>query len=259
MYATNYLEGLALNAARGQSQAAPQAIYMGLYLSNPGESGTAGTEVAYEGYARQAVTFSSPAPMGTGLGVQNTGDIHFPTSPTFVGAVAYVGILDSLTGGNMLLYAPFVEPMTVNAGENIMLVAGEAQFWVAGTFSAAFRRRILNLLRGSSLVGAQPYLALFDGNPESGGAELFGGGYERLPVDFTAPAEQESGQMMIRNAQALSMARATDRWGVWSFTAVMDAASGGEPLICVAKEPSVEIIKGFRASIGVGNLSMAMT
>ena len=77
MYASNFYENLVLNLMRGQSAAAPSNLYLALFLSNPGDTGSEGTEISYTGYARQPITFSSPAASGSGLMVQNTAMISF--------------------------------------------------------------------------------------------------------------------------------------------------------------------------------------
>ena len=57
MYASNYLETAIINLMRGTSLQAPTGLYVGLFLSDPTDTGTAGTEVSYTGYARQPITF----------------------------------------------------------------------------------------------------------------------------------------------------------------------------------------------------------
>ena len=79
MYACDYLENGILNALRGVTFAAPAKCYLALYLNDPGESGTAGTEVSYTGYKRMEIDFSAPADSNGGIGVQNLTDITFPT------------------------------------------------------------------------------------------------------------------------------------------------------------------------------------
>lgn len=102
MYACDYLENGMLNALRGAAFAAPSRCYLALFLNDPGESGTAGTEVSYTGYQRMAVEFSAPADANGGVGVQNLADITFPTPPAAVGTITHIGVMDSLVGGNML-------------------------------------------------------------------------------------------------------------------------------------------------------------
>lgn len=55
-------------------------------------------EIAQASYARQPVTFNSPANGQT----SNNADILFPIANENWGSVTHIGIFDALTGGNML-------------------------------------------------------------------------------------------------------------------------------------------------------------
>lgn len=255
MYATNYFEESLLNVLRGQTARAPSQLYLALYYNNPGETGMEGTEVAYSGYARQPIEFSTPAKLNGGVGMQNISDITFPTAPVSLGAVNFVGVMDSLTGGNMLLYGEFTESIVVEAQEAPVVVAGEAQWWMMGQMSTAYKTRALNLRRGADILGATPHLALYNGDPESGGMELSGSGYGRVAVDFAAPEEQAGGQLRITNSAAVSMNRAGEAWGTWTHTAVVDAASAGVPIYTLQRVPK-EMRKGVMVTLEPGNLSL---
>lgn len=257
MYATDYLETLFLNTLRGQSAQAPSALYLALYMNNPGESGTAGTEVNYQGYARQRIMFSSPAPLYGGTGIQNIADITFPVTPLSIGSITHLGVLDSPTGGNMLLYGEFSESISIEANEAPVIVAGEAQWWMTGSLSTAYRTRLLNLFLGQSLPGFIPYLALFSGSPEDGGAELSGENYARVPIPFTAPTEQTGGQMMITNSEQIATPRASSYWGVWTYTAICDAASAGSPVFYTMRAPK-ELRKGMLIQVAENALNISM-
>lgn len=257
MYATNYFEALVLNTLRGQTAQAPAGLFLALFLNNPGESGGEGTEVSYAGYARQPVAFSSPAPLNGGIGVMNVADVTFPIAPVSLGSITHIGVMDSLAGGNMLLYGEFSESVHVEANEAPVIVSGEAQWWMTGGMSVAYRTRVLNLLHGQSLTGFIPHLALFHGNPEDGGAELSGDNYARVALPFTAPAEQVGGQTLIANSEQVSTARASTPWGVWSHTAVYDAAVSGQPVYFAARSPK-ELRKGMLVVVGEGALNLSM-
>lgn len=257
MYATNYLEAKILNLLRGTSVTAPAVVYLALFLNSPTETGTAGTEVSYSGYTRMAIDFSEPAAMNSGIGLQNLGDITFPTAPTAAGTVTHIGVLDSLTGGNMLIYAELTEPLVILANEAPVIVAGEAQFWLTGNMSNAYKTKVLNLLRNINITGFVPYLSLFNGNPEDGGSELSGGGYGRVALQFSAPAVQSSGQTQISNSVRATTARATSSWGTWTNTVIFDAASNGNPVFYNTRSAK-EMRKGLLAVIEVGGLSLAV-
>lgn len=257
MYATNYFEEKILNLLRGVSITAPTNVYLALFLNSPGESGQSGTEITYTGYARQPISFSAPASMSGGIGIQNSADITFPTSPTAAGTVTYVAVMDSLTGGNMLVYGELTDPLIVAASEAPVIIAGDAQWWLTGNMSNAYKTKVLNILRGQNCSGFVPYLALYSGNPDSGGNELSGTGYARVSLTFGSPAEQTSGQMMIKNSVRAQTARAGSTWGTWTYTAIFDAESNGNAVFYISRT-SKEFRKGLMAIIDVANLSLAI-
>lgn len=257
MYATDYFETAILNLLRGVSITAPSTVYLALFLNSPTESGQAGTEIVYTGYSRQAITFSSPASMNGGIGIQNSADITFPTAPSAAGTVTHVGVMDSLSGGNMLVYGELTDPLVVAANEAPVIVAEEAQWWLSGNMSNAYKTKVLNILRGTNCAGFVPYLALFNGNPESGGSELNGTGYERPSLTFGAPSEQASGQMLISNSVRAQTSRAGSSWGTWTYTAIFDAQSTGNPVFYISRAAK-DFRKGLMAVVDIGNLSLAV-
>lgn len=256
MYATNYFETAILNLFRGVSFTAPNTVYVGLYLNNPGESG-GGTEVSYAGYARMPITFSAPAAMNGGIGIANIGDITFAQAQTAVGNIPFIGVLDSLSGGNMLLYGELTEVISIDAGEAPVIADGEASWWSTGNMANAYKTKMFNLLRAQSCPGFTPYFALYNGDPESGGAELTGTGYERVPITFGAPVEQTSGQMKITNSASVTMNRATSAWGTWNYTSIMDAASGGSTAFKLSRTAKV-VRKGLRVISSAGDLGLTV-
>lgn len=257
MYATNYLENAVLNLFRGQSFAAPTTVYMALFLNNPSETGQAGTEVSYTNYARQPVTFSAPAAMNGGIGVQNSGDITYAKTSVPLGTITHIGIMDSLSGGNMLLYSELTESLTVIADEAPVIVSGEAQWWFTGNLSDAYKTKVLNILRATNVAGFVPYLSFWSGSPESGGAELSGGGYARVALTFGAPEEQSSGQSKISNSVRATTYRSTEPWGTWAFTVIMDAASNGVPAFYIQRSAK-DVRKGMLIIVEVGDLGLLL-
>lgn len=257
MYATNYFETMVLNLLREQSASAPTALYLGLYLSSPGETGQAGTEASYSGYARQQIVFSAPAALNGGHGVQNVSDITFPQTPIALGTITHIGVLDSLSGGNMLLYGEFTESVGVEASEAPVIVAGEAQWWMSGQMSQAYRQRVLGLLHGQAVAGFIPHLALYNGNPEDGGAELSGDNYARVALPFSAPAEQVGGQMQIATSEQVTTARASTAWGAWNYTAIFDAPTGGQAVF-YASRAHKDVRKGMLVVVGEGGVHLSV-
>ena len=255
MFATKHYETIILNAFRGQTAQAPSNRYVALFLSNPGEAGTGGVEVSYSGYARKPITFSAPAAKSGGWGIANTADITFNTSAVAAGTVTYLGIMDSLVAGNMLLYSQLSDPIVINAQVAPVIIANEVIWWVTGDMSNAFATRVFNFVRGTNLTGFAPHLSLWNGNPESGGSELAGANYARVPITFTAPATHSTGASFITNTTTVYMNRASSLWGTWTHTVIMDAVTSGTPIYYTTR-PSTVVSERFRPIITQSGLTV---
>ena len=97
---SNFLENALINATlRNTSYTSPTTVYVGLYTTDPGEGNT-GTEVSGGSYARVSVSFGAPS---NGVST-NSASVTFPTATGTWGTVTHIGILDALTGGNLLYY-----------------------------------------------------------------------------------------------------------------------------------------------------------
>ena len=188
---TNYMETKMLNAMRGTAAAAPVSVWVGMFLSNPGESGTGGTEVSYEGYVRQQLQLTAPTASGNTVGCTNSEALVFPTPPGSSGTVTHVAVFDAQTGGNMLCYAALNNNIVLTSETSPRIQSGNVQCSLsAGNMDASYKMRVLNWLRGTTISGFTSYLALYNGDPASGGTELTGTGYARMAVTFAEPAEQ---------------------------------------------------------------------
>lgn len=258
MYASNYLEAAVLNAFRGQTFTAPSAVYVALYLSDPGETGTSGTEVSYSGYQRQVVTFSEPAAEAGGIGIKNVSQITFPTPEQAAGTIQWVAIMDSQVGGNQLCRSELTRYLTIGEKEPPVFLPGDISFYATGNFSKSFKTRFLNTLRGVSLAGFIPYYSLFNGDPENGGSELSGDNYTRVPLSFAAPSEQESGQLLISNNTLASFNYPTTDWGHWSYSAIYDASTSGNPVSIVKRTIEKDILIGYMPTISPGAIKIGL-
>ena len=101
----------------------PTAWYLGLHLSDPGETGS-GAELSGDAYARQAI--NSMTVSGTNpTKAENAGAIEFPTATGDWGEVAYVSIWTADTSGTMLAYASLSSNKTVSTGDVLRIPAGD--------------------------------------------------------------------------------------------------------------------------------------
>jgi hypothetical protein len=121
MSKSDYLETSILNhVLRGVAFASPAGVYVALYTSPPSDAG-GGTEVAGNGYVRQAVTFGAPS----GGQVSNSADILFPTATADWGTITSFAIFDAPSAGNMLYYTNLNSPRAVLVNDQLRFPASQ--------------------------------------------------------------------------------------------------------------------------------------
>ena len=110
---SNYLENALINATlRATTFTSPATVYVGLYTADPTDAGT-GTEVSGGSYARKSATFGAPS-----NGASTTSaDITFDQATASWGTIAYIGILDALTSGNLLYHTALDTSKAIDTGD----------------------------------------------------------------------------------------------------------------------------------------------
>lgn len=137
---SNFLENaLVDHVFRGQSWSAtsPASVWVALYTAAPSDAG-GGTEVTGNNYARVAVARSlaawagtqgagtTTASTGTDVGAtSNNAAITFNVPSGSWGTVTHFGILDAVTGGNLLFHGALTVQQTVNTGNTVSFAAGQ--------------------------------------------------------------------------------------------------------------------------------------
>jgi len=117
---SNYLENALINATlRNTSYTSPTTVYLALYTSDPTDADT-GTEVSGGSYARQAITFGAPS---NGVST-NSAAIEFPQAGGSWGTVAFVGIRDASTAGNLLFHTALDASKTIATGDVFRVAIG---------------------------------------------------------------------------------------------------------------------------------------
>ena len=106
----------------------PTSWYIGLFTSDPTDTGSAGTEVATgTGYARTAVTFTV-----TGDTASNSAAVEFPAaSGGNWGTVSHIGVMDASTGGNMIVHAALDTAKAINDGDVFRIPTGDLDITAA--------------------------------------------------------------------------------------------------------------------------------
>lgn len=114
--ASNYAETLALTYLLTNGSATrPTAWYVGLFTSDPTDAGS-GTEVAGNGYARKAVSFSVSGDTAT-----NSGTVTFDPATGSWGTISHIGIYDSLTTGNLLFHGSVTVSKQIDNGDTFQI------------------------------------------------------------------------------------------------------------------------------------------
>jgi hypothetical protein len=260
LYATTFFETKILNTFNNITAVGEGPLFVGLFLSNPRDSGTEGIEVGYAGYMRMPVTFSVPFEINSNIGIRNENDLLWPPAPSDIGQVRYIGVLDSPVAGagNMLLYGELTLPLDIRQSQQPSIYAGDITYFLLGCFSKHFQTRIFNVIRGQNLSGFTPHLALFDGDPEESGVELAGLAYSRPEMAFSPPSKQPSGHSEIQSSGLVRFASPMGIWGMWAFDGLMDSALSGN-LVTKAQNPTAELIrKNYVPQVNPGDYRVAL-
>jgi hypothetical protein len=124
---SNYLENALINATlRNTSYTSPTTVYLALYTTDPTDADS-GTEVSGNAYARQSITFGAPS---DGVST-NSAAIEFPQATGAWGTVAYVGIRDASTAGNLLYHTPLDASKTIATGDVFRVAVGSLSVTLA--------------------------------------------------------------------------------------------------------------------------------
>jgi len=124
---SNYLENALINATlRNTSYTSPTTVYVGLYTSDPTD-GNSGSEISGGSYARTAVTFGAPS---NGVST-NSAAVEFPQATGSWGTVAYIGILDAFTSGNLLYHTALDASKTIASGDVFRIATGSLSVTLA--------------------------------------------------------------------------------------------------------------------------------
>ncbi len=124
---SDYLEENLVNLIfRNTTFSSPGTIYIALYSADPGEDDT-GTELLADGYTRISTTFLAPADGVT----SNINEIVFPAATADWATITHVGVRDAETAGNLLMHQMLDSSISILAGNNFRIPAGELEITFA--------------------------------------------------------------------------------------------------------------------------------
>ena len=119
---TNFGEDLVLDFLFTTGTATrPTAWYVSLYTVAPTES-TGGTEVSGGSYARVSTSFTVSGTAPTTA--SNTAAVEFAEASGTWGTVVAAGIMDALSGGNLIAYATLTTAKAIDTGDVLRFNAG---------------------------------------------------------------------------------------------------------------------------------------
>ena len=117
---SDYLENKVLDhVLRNVSYSSPTTVFVGLYTSNPTDTNS-GTEVTGGSYARQALSVTTAS---AGI-VTSSADVTFPQCTASWGSVGFIGILDALSSGNLLMHTALTTAKTIDTGDILKITSG---------------------------------------------------------------------------------------------------------------------------------------
>ena len=117
---SDYLELKFLDHFTGTSSTtAPAAVYLGLAVGSIADN-AGGTELSGNNYARKAITFAA----ASGGAISSNASVEFDPATGSWGTVAYWGIWDASTSGNLLFHGAFTASKAIASGDILKVASG---------------------------------------------------------------------------------------------------------------------------------------
>lgn len=117
---SDYLELKFLDHFTGTaSTTAPSAVYLGLAVGSIADN-AGGTELSGSNYSRKAITFAS----ASGGAISSNASVEFDPATGSWGTVAYWGIWDASTSGNLLFHGAFTASKAIASGDILKVASG---------------------------------------------------------------------------------------------------------------------------------------
>lgn len=117
---SDYLELKFLDHFTGRaSTTAPSAVYLGLAVGSIADN-AGGTELSGSNYSRKAITFA----VASGGAISSNASVEFDPATGSWGTVAYWGIWDASTSGNLLFHGVFTASKAIASGDILKVASG---------------------------------------------------------------------------------------------------------------------------------------
>tara|TARA_R110002050_G_scaffold191469_1_gene326249 strand:- start:105 stop:491 length:387 start_codon:yes stop_codon:yes gene_type:complete len=117
---SDYLELKFLDHFTGRaSTSSPSAVYLGLAVGSIADN-AGGTELSGNNYTRKAITFA----VASGGAISSNANVEFNPATGSWGTVAYWGIWDASSSGNLLFHGAFTASKAIATGDILKVASG---------------------------------------------------------------------------------------------------------------------------------------
>ena len=247
----------------GVPYSTPNTLYFGYMVGVAGETGP-GAEPNSGGYQRIALTNNTANFAITANQVKsNATEIQFAEATSNHGLVQAIGVFDSPSSGNMLVYFPLTSPINITVGDAMRIPVGSltVQF-ASGGLSNYVKNALLNQLFGNVPFNIIPTLcvAYATSSPTDAvaGTEPSGNGYGRASVTNNTNNFPIATLGSKGNALDINFGEATGSQGTVTHVQMFDAGSGGNYLGRYALSAPQAISAGTIPSIPANTLTLTL-
>ena len=261
--ATDFLEAELLDHLFGiGAYTAPATMYLALFTAmSSGETPTA-TEVTGGSYARLAITNDATSWTRTSNAITNDSLLNFVTASANWGTVTHWALMDASSGGNMLIYGEFADPIVINNGSTLRIAAGQIDITYNAKSNYAAGKLLDHLFGIASwTVPTDQYIGLFTAAPTDagGGTEVSTSGtdYAREEVANDATGWSRTSNT-VSNDNDIDYAEATASYGTVVAVASFDDPTAGNMLWWATKTPSETVGSGSIFSFAAGALEYTL-
>ena len=245
MNSTELFKKNILKLMRGVAFSPYTKLYLGLFRSSPGNSGTEGYEVSYTGYARKEISFRQLNEDSSSLTISNSSKISFPKCNQFVGLVNYIGILDNSASGNVLFYEELDSPLDIQSGDIPTFQIGSVEIIFSGNLSQYYRKAIVNALtgKGGAVSGFTPYVGLCYRNTLNNLTEFSGSPYTRMTCAVSDPIVQQDNSILSQNTSQVIVNLPSAKNEILTDVCFYNSETGGQMYCYIPlKETDIEYL-----------------
>lgn len=228
---TTYMQNKILDhTLRSISYTPPSSIYVAL-LSNVDNDGDIVEEINGSGYAREAISFDASVD-----GVSsNSAEVEFSVALEDWGSIPYVGLYDSLSGGNLLMWGQFSIAKYSAISSVFKIKSGQLSIELSGAFSLYLRNNLIeHIFRNNSFSSPSNIYAGIGtsvGSKNSSISEPSSeSGYSRTSAISFSTGSGGGGDNPILNLTEFSFLATGGNWGTISTIGYFDAATNGNLL-----------------------------